>query len=357
MKIETATRRFLLYVGMGTLWLLLLTTDSLLNEPGIRVPVFINESWRTIYIISANFLFFEFSLPYILLKRKHILFNIWVGILLLAVQLFLVSFGLYFWRGLGIALEIYTPLMQMNLKPYDPYSLMMAGVFYQGETGIASLVFFGIIKQVYEYRKLAAVTQQLRLEKAESELHYLKSQTNPHFLFNTLNNIYALARDKSDLAAESILRLSKILRFMLYETSGAFITIAQEQEVISDYIALEQLRYDNSLRIDFRHDIAEETQQLPPLLLMPLVENAFKHGASEASGASFIDICLSSQEQQLSFEVRNTAGNEQKPLKENIGLANLRRQLQLLYTDYDLTIHHKDAVFTATLRINLASHA
>lgn len=95
----------------------------------------------------------------------------------------------------------------------------------QASFGETSLFFFGIIKHIYDYRKLKEAAQRLRIEKQETELNYLKSQTNPHFLFNTLNNIYSLARDKSDLAPESILRLSKILRFVLYKPGGAYIRI------------------------------------------------------------------------------------------------------------------------------------
>ncbi len=357
MKTVPALKRFPFYIAIGALWLLLVTAETILNRPEIRITHFINESWRVVYLIVANFFFFEYGLPFILRKRPSLSASILIGILLTAIQITLISFGLYFWCYLGTALDIYTPLRQITLLPNDPYSVMLEEVLYQAENGIASGIFFGIIKQVYEYRKLMAMAQQLRIEKAEAELHYLKSQTNPHFLFNTLNNIYSLARDKSDLAAESILRLSKILRFMLYETGGATITIAQEQEIIEDYVALEQLRYDNTLRVDFACEIEDATQQLPPLLLIPLVENAFKHGASEASDASFIDIFLSTQKQQLSFVVRNAAENTGKPLTENIGLSNLRRQLELLYTDYQLTVSQKESVFMANLRINLASHA
>jgi two-component system, LytTR family, sensor kinase len=218
--------------------------------------------------------------------------------------------------------------------------------------------FFGIIKHIYDYRQLTKATQELRIQKQEAELNYLKSQTNPHFLFNTLNNIYSLARDKSDLAPESILRLSKILRFMLYETSGNYIAIEQELQIISDYIALERLRYDESLHVNFNHDIEDMKQALPPLLLMPLVENAFKHGVSETRNQPFIDIHLSLKNRQLTFFVKNSteAFAPKGELKENIGLSNLRRQLELLYTDYDLSVKQADSVFTAALTINLGSH-
>src|SRR6185295_16724235 len=154
--------------------------------------------------------------------------------------------------------------------------------------------------------KLKNAEQRLRIEKQEAELSYLRSQTNPHFLFNTLNNIYSLSRDKSDLAPESILRLSKILRFMLYETSGAFIAIEQELKIINDFIALEKLRYDESLRVNFNYDVEDMKQALPPLLLVPLVENAFKHGAAETRYQPFVDIHLSVNKRQLTFVVRNS---------------------------------------------------
>jgi LytS/YehU family sensor histidine kinase len=221
-----------------------------------------------------------------------------------------------------------------------------------------SLVFFGIARLIYNYIKLRNAEQRLRIEKQEAELNYLRSQTNPHFLFNTLNNIYSLSRDKSDLAPESIMRLSKILRFTLYEASGEFIAIEQELKIIDDYIALEKLRYDESLRINFNYDVEDMKQALPPLLLMPLVENAFKHGVSETRNRPFVDIHLSVKNRQLLFVVKNSSDidNEERNVKENIGLSNLRRQLELLYTDYNLSVQQGESVFTATLKLNLASH-
>ena len=222
---------------------------------------------------------------------------------------------------------------------------------------MGSVFLFGISRHIFNYIKLKQTTQQLRIEKQSAELNYLKSQTNPHFLFNTLNNIYALARDKSDLAPESILRLSKILRYMLYEAGGAYIAIEQELKIVSDYIDLEKLRYDETLRVNFNHDIEDMKQALPPLLLMPLVENAFKHGVSETRGQPFINIHLSVNQRQLKFIVKNST--EEFPgtsVKENIGLSNLRRQLELLYKDYSLSVKPGATEFTATLNINLASH-
>src|SRR5258707_7938258 len=203
---------------------------------------------------------------------------------------------------------------------------------------VRSLVFFAIVRHIYNHIKLRQKAQELLIEKQQAELNYLKSQTNPHFLFNTLNNIYSLARDKSDLAPEMILRLSKILRYMLYEGGSPYIAIEQELKIIGDYISLEKLRYDDSLRINFNYDVEDMKQALPPLLLIPLVKNAFKHGVSETRNQPFIDIHLSVVKRQLAFFVRNStegsSGNGH--VKENIGLSNLRRQLVLQYTEYQV---------------------
>jgi LytS/YehU family sensor histidine kinase len=118
------------------------------------------------------------------------------------------------------------------------------------------------------------------------------------------------------------------------------------------------LRYDESLRINFNYDIEDMKQALPPLLLIPLVENAFKHGVSETRNRPFIDIHLSVNKRQLNFIVKNSTESFSgaEGVKENIGLSNLRRQLQLLYKDYNLSVQPSESVFTASLKINLASH-
>lgn len=145
---------------------------------------------------------------------------------------------------------------------------------------------------------------------------------------------------------------------MLYETSGDFIPIELELKIMSDYIALEKLRYDESLRVNFNYDVEEMKQAIPPLLLIPLVENAFKHGVSETRGHPFVDIHLSIKKKALVFSVKNSAEGSSEPgnVKENIGLSNLKRQLEMLYKDYDLSIQKGESMFTATLKINLASH-
>ena len=332
------------YLWAGAAYFIVALIINLSQHPGPFLLWFVNEIWKTVYILVVIYLFFEFTLPQ--LSRK----KIFRSLSLLAAQLLLFSLVLYGWILLGTLLHIYTDFIH--------YSSCSHGVADQFGASIFAVFFFGITRHIYNYVKLKQAAQQLRIEKQEAELNYLKSQTNPHFLFNTLNNIYALARDKSDLAPESVLRLSKILRFMLYETGGEYIAIEEELKIISDYIALEKLRYDESLHINFNYDIEDMKQAIPPLLLIPLVENAFKHGASETRTQPFVDIHLSVKNRQLALLVKNSSDGftGEEKVKENIGLSNLRRQLELLFTDYNLSVEQSEGVFTATLKINLASH-
>jgi two-component system, LytTR family, sensor kinase len=346
MKLAVDKERFRVYLVIAAIYLGLNVFRDLFESPETFFQRFWNNIWLISYLLILNYIFFEVYLSSLRLSLKSFI----LAPLFFFIFAMLYSFAFYGWRSFGVTLGLYFPLRD-HVNIYK-------GVEYHAPYSFFSIIFFGGLKHAYNYRKLKAAAQQLRIEKQEAELNYLKSQTNPHFLFNTLNNIYSLSRDKSDLAPESILRLSKILRYMLYETGGAFIAIEQELKIMTDYIALEKLRYDESLHVNFNTDIEDVKQAIPPLLLIPLVENAFKHGVSETRSQPFVDIHLAIKNRQLTFVVKNSAETSDPGtrVKENIGLSNLRRQLQLLYTEYELVLKPGDSVFTATLKINLASH-
>jgi sensor histidine kinase YesM len=195
-------------------------------------------------------------------------------------------------------------------------------------------------------------------EKLETELKFLRNQINPHFLFNTLNNIYGLARKKSDLTAEIVMKLSKLLRFMLYETRKDSIPVSVEIRMLDDYLELEKIRYNERLRISFQKNVDNDSYPVAPLLLMPFVENAFKHGVSESRMDAFIYIDLRLQEGLLTFRIENTKENGNgAAITDNIGLSNVRRQLELMYTDYKLEVEDQQHTFKVHLTINLNSHA
>ncbi len=191
-------------------------------------------------------------------------------------------------------------------------------------------------------------------EKLETELKFLRNQTNPHFLMNTLNNIYALARKKSDDAPEAILKLSDLLQFILYKSTSPYISLGEEVRVIEHYLKLEQLRYTDRLDISFKKKIDSGLYHISPLLLLPFVENAFKHGISETRFETYIHIKLEVEDGILQFEIENSKENADLTGDENkIGLNNVQRQLELTYKDFKLDVENKETHFKVYLHIDL----
>ena len=212
------------------------------------------------------------------------------------------------------------------------------------------------LKQHSVSNRLMQREKSLQKEKLETELNFLKAQINPHFLFNTLNSIYALALKKSDDTADVVVKLSKLLRFVLYEAQAKTIAIDREIQFLKDYIELESIRYDQRLKVRFDFETDNPNTLIVPLLLVPFVENAFKHGASETTAEAFIAIDLRLKNNRLSFVVENSFESESNGHQEGIGLKNLRRQLELLYPDFDLHTESRiagETVFKATLQLGL----
>ncbi|SRX74980.1 sensor histidine kinase [Aequorivita antarctica] len=210
------------------------------------------------------------------------------------------------------------------------------------------------LKQMSNSQRLREREALLVKEKLKTELTLLKSQINPHFLFNTLNNIYSLARKKSDKTPEVVLKLSKLLRFVMYETKHQSIPIEKELDFLKDYIELHKIRYDDRLKINLIYELDDLKAQIMPNILTPFVENAFKHGASQSTMLSFIVIELKLIKNELYFKVENSfepniINNEE----EGIGLKNLRRQLELMYQNFSLQTKNENQKFIAELSLNL----
>jgi two-component system, LytTR family, sensor kinase len=194
----------------------------------------------------------------------------------------------------------------------------------------------------------------LQKEKIDAELKYLKGQVNPHFLFNTLNNIYGLARKKSDATAESVLKLSKLMRFLLFDASQSRIRVSDELKLIDDYISLERLRYTDRVNIALLQTIDNPDQEIAPLLLIHFVENAFKHGVSESLNESFVHIDIQLKANVLKAVIRNSMPDgTRETSSESIGMENIKRQLELLYPDHQLNVEKSQQIFQVTLTIPL----
>jgi two-component system, LytTR family, sensor kinase len=197
--------------------------------------------------------------------------------------------------------------------------------------------------------------KKLAQEKLAAELNFLKSQIHPHFLFNTLNNLYALTLIKSDKTPDIVLKLSDLLDYMIYKSNDKFVPLAKELEILEGYIELEKMRYSD--RLDFKYEIRGEpgSNQIAPLILLPFVENSFKHGASKDRINPVIHIGIDIEPSFLFLKVVNTVPAEKKndvPEYEGIGLKNVQRRLELIYPgQYELKIEPEKNLFTVTCKI------
>lgn len=213
------------------------------------------------------------------------------------------------------------------------------------------------IKLVRMNLRQKEASQEVMKKKLETELNLLKAQINPHFLFNTLNNIYSLAMKKSDDTGPVVMKLSKLLRFMLYESEKDRILVSEEMKLLEDYIELERIRYNDRLSLTISMEISNPNANITPLLLLPLIENAFKHGASESMKTVFIEVAISEQGNRLKASVKNSRERSAPQADhDGIGLKNVRRQLELTYSDFSLNVKNEEHLFEVQLEIDLGSY-
>ncbi|MDC7998832.1 sensor histidine kinase [Gilvibacter sediminis] len=193
---------------------------------------------------------------------------------------------------------------------------------------------------------------QRELYVKDQELSYLKKQIQPHFLFNALNTIYSLSVRRMENTPEVILKLSNLLDYLLYQASKPMTSLESEVAHLKDYIALEKVRFRDTLAVDVDFDAPETPISLPPMLLLPFVENAFKHGVIKDDKLHIRVFCVMQQE-QLRFQVTNTAELPAPNSQGGIGLSNLRKRLELLYPGrYRLHTGYNEGIFTAELQID-----
>jgi sensor histidine kinase YesM len=194
-------------------------------------------------------------------------------------------------------------------------------------------------------------------QKTEVELKALKAQINPHFFFNTLNSIYSMALDKDERLPGTILQLSDLMRYFLYESKDNFVPLEKELSVINNYIALQKIRSNEQLHVEVKRDGEVTDQKIAPLLLITFLENAFKHGAKGSSGNAFIRLFTKIQKNQLNFTIENNKGivdEIETNAYKGVGLENVNRQLELLYPGkYNLDIKNTADCFVVQLRLNL----
>ena len=218
---------------------------------------------------------------------------------------------------------------------------------------IAVTTFVKLLRDWVNMQDNALKLKEMERQKLEVELQSLKSQINPHFLFNTLNNIYALALDESDKTPDMILKLSDLMRYIIYDCRSPKVKLSKELEFIRNYIALEQLRLDGKIRVDFNVEIENEIE-LPPLIFVNFLENAFKH-ATKTEG-SFILLNISvNPKGELLFYVENSKeedSNEEMGEYSGVGLQNVKKRLMLLFPHrHELIIQNSIKKFSVNLKL------
>ena len=294
-----------------------------------------------------------FVIPRFLLKQRYLATALWTAVLFIATAFFSVFLGKYIVNPLrnylAAAGYIHTYFERPHAAVYQSLLAGLRGGITIG--GIAAAIKLMKYWYVKEQRNL-----QLQKENVESQLQLLKAQVHPHFLFNTLNNIYSHTQNTAPVAAQLISGLSDILRFILYESGQLLVPLSKELKMIRDYISLEQIRYGNNL--DIHIDLPGKTDELhiSPLLLLPLVENCFKHGASSILEQPWISLQITLQGKQMQMKLLNGKTNEERKNghPSGIGIQNVQKRLDLLYPGkHELTIANEEDVFIVNLKIEL----
>lgn len=330
------------WIGFAALLILLFSMTSLSSSSDYRDKIVILYATfsRVMWIIAGGHIIFYFNyfLVFPLKGKKRVV----AMVICFALLLFL--YGLYQNASLSQSSHFWRSILVLSFTGF---------LFFWIPFTILSLIIYLINRS----RVQKEINKQILKQNEESELALLKAQLNPHFLFNTLNNIDTLIHvDEKEKASESLIRMSDMMRYTTYESSNEKVLLKQEIEYLQNFIELQLLRLSNKELVDFKFSGDIEDTSITPMLLIPFVENAFKH-ASDKKSPKAIKICLSVEYGILYFSCSNKideSGSFSKDKKGGVGLANIERRLQLIYPDrYKLEIQKSEGNYIANLKINL----
>ncbi|MBY0245299.1 MAG: sensor histidine kinase [Sphingobacteriaceae bacterium] len=287
---------------------------------------------------------YQALIPYFILEKQ----KTWVyiaSLILLSAVIILIKFAVALLNR-EIVLE-YVKNKKHHTISYS--SFIINSVFVTGFlVVISSLLRFTIDSFIHRRNQ-----RNLESEKKEMELAFLKSQLNPHFLFNSLNNIYSLAYQKSDQTADAILKLSDIMRYMIYESNDEKVSLSKELEYLNNYIALQNLRFKEGVFVSVNSEGVIGHQKIVPLILISFIENAFKHGVANDS-KNPIKINIIANTEILHFSISNKKNNQNKDGIGGVGLNNVDRRLEIMYPErYQLNVVNSPTHYTTELILQL----
>jgi len=287
-------------------------------------------------LLGLVFLNLNLLLPFYLKNKKYLYY-----VFLVIINLIL-AYGIH-----GLIFEII-----LTSLPIEYYIVS----FTDYKVLLLIFIIYLIITSLLKLSSSWYLLQKVEKEKVELELNSLKSQVNPHFLFNSLNSIYSLSLKKDDKTPKLILGLSQLLRYMLYEIKEKKVLLSKELEIMNQYIELQKIRLDKSSKISLKIIGNVNNQMVAPLLFFPLIENSFKYGAKGTSNNCYIFIILTVNENNLNFEITNNKGvidDVENAHFGGIGLANVKKRLQLIYPSSDMSIEQTDTDFKVNINMVL----
>ena len=294
----------------------------------------------------AVYITLYFLIPHFLLQKQYL--NFGIGLVLVMFVAGLIQRAIIVWY-------LYPNFFpEIDREFWDFYKIAKQIVMIN-----SVLVFAIAVKVVKHWYLQQQKNQDLEKEKMFSELRYLKSQVHPHFFFNTLNNLYGLTLSKSDTAPEVVLRLADLMSYMLYDTNTQWVPLEKEINYIRNYIALEKMRFGKRFNVSFQVQGDTSSLMIAPLLLLPFIENSFKHSISKEILGAWVAIDLTVNNQTLEFKVENSVNKEVLNGRERenaggLGLQNVKRRLELLYNEnYELKILEEETEYLIVLRLNL----
>ena len=302
------------------------------------------SSLLSIVTLITAYVFVYDLIPKYLLKKqykKFVLYTIYSGVFVAATILMIEVVGFVFYFNLEFK--------QMPALTTNP-AVILVCIFFIVILASGLKILKSNYKSLDEKKTLENKFLQTKLELKEQELKFLKMQIHPHFLFNSLNTIYGFAIAKADEAPEMILKLSNLLDYILYQVEKPKVLLLEEVNHLEDYISLEKMRFHDTLKVNFSKDNLNDSIQIPPMLLIPFVENSFKHGVI-IDGVLNVDIHLKTANNCLLFEVENSSKRKEET-NTGIGLPNIRKRLEMLYPGkYQLEIIENNDTFKVHLKI------
>ncbi len=323
----------------------------------------INMIWEITYrqgMILLSYIAFTYAIIYYVLPRFTRKNKKWIATAGVLLLLFIAFLALNYWLTWLTSLDVVTTKTKQGMADTMP----PAGVIIKRTMGpvtfhLLSVVGIAItIKLMKRWWLKQKETEQAARENASAELQLLKSQIHPHFLFNSLNNIYSFALESSPKAPEMIQKLSDMLHFMLYECKQTMVPLEKELKMIEDYISLEKIRYGERLKIEIQLPPNSDHHLIAPLLLIPFVENSFKHGTSKMLAHPRINLSIIIQNGILYFKLMNSkpGGIEEMSVNGNrgLGLKNVKKRLELLYRNrHELQIMDEPTSYSVWLAVAL----